>query len=652
MSALSVLSSIVPTATGGTAPAPAGAMASDGLFAGMVAAAAPSAPVSNNDGKTPPDLPAADLDAPETPVVDAAVVAAPAWPPIPLIAPAQPVSPDSDMTEPSIAAASPPPAASLPNSAAPVMPPAAEASPAPVDVPSHPATPLAPAAQFAAQAPEPILTAQTTAPAQGEAAQPDAAQKAEPSTVQASTEQATARPSVDLAPDRPAMAEAAARPTPPVAANVGALLGTPQPAASSTPPATPASDGGVAPLPASASPEAKPVSAAEKTRPEASVQARPAPTASPQITATTTFAAAPTVAADSQPQVPIQAEPLKALTEATPEAPRVEVAPPPAQGARSIIAPTPRSQTIASAQPLAVLPAEVADVPEQAASAHATASDAEGEAAPSNGQLAPPAAPTPTSASAAPVAPPRNGAARLDDRPSNAASPTGQTDTQADAKGGAPSPQAAGVQTPTLSAPSLSNATAAKPIASVEAAPLDPAAAPDLAPSQQVLEAQNAAPATARDLGLSQLSRATVETTAQIAAQIMKKLEGRSTRFDMALTPEGLGRVDVSMEIDSEGHLTARLAFDNPAAATDLRSRADELRRQLQDAGFQLTQDSLEFSERNPSSGFGGGAFDRSPDRRAFAGAARVAAEADTVLPPPGAWASLSMTPDRVDMKV
>ena len=635
MSALSVLSSIVPTATGGTAPAPAGAMASDGLFAGMVAAAAPSAPVSNNDGKTPLDLPAADLDAPETPVVDAAVVAAPAWPPIPLIAPAQPVSPDSDMTEPSVAGAPPPQAASLPNSAAPAMPPAAEASPAPVDVPSLAATPLAPA--------EPISTAQTTAPAQGEAAQPDAAQKAEPSTVQ---------PSVDLAPDRPAMAEAAARPTPPVAANAGALLGTPQPAASSTSPATPASDGGVATLPASASPEAKPVSAAEKTRPEASVQARPAPTASPQITATTTLADAPTVAADSQPQVPTQVEPLKALTEATPEAPRVEVAPPPAQGARSIIAPTPRSQTIASAQPLAVLPAEVADVPEQAASAHATASDAEGEAAPSNGQLVPPVAPTPPSASAAPVAPPRNGAARLDDRPSNAASPTGQTDTQADAKGGAPSPQAAGVQTPTLSAPSLSNATAAKPIASVEAAPLDPAAAPDLAPSQQVLEAQNAAPATARNLGLSQLSRATVETTAQIAAQIMKKLEGRSTRFDMALTPEGLGRVDVSMEIDSEGHLTARLAFDNPAAATDLRSRADELRRQLQDAGFQLTQDSLEFSERNPSSGFGGGAFDRSPDRRAFAGAARVAAEADTVLPPPGAWASLSMTPDRVDMKV
>ena len=136
------------------------------------------------------------------------------------------------------------------------------------------------------------------------------------------------------------------------------------------------------------------------------------------------------------------------------------------------------------------------------------------------------------------------------------------------------------------------------------------------------------------------------------AAQIARKLDGRSTRFDMVLTPEDLGRVDVSLEIDSDGRLTARLAFDNPAAATDLRGRADELRRQLQDAGFHLSQDSLEFSERNPSSGFGGGAFDRPPDRRAFTGAARLAADADLAVPPAGAWTSLSLTPDRVDLKV
>ncbi|WP_262423039.1 flagellar hook-length control protein FliK [Brevundimonas denitrificans] len=83
-----------------------------------------------------------------------------------------------------------------------------------------------------------------------------------------------------------------------------------------------------------------------------------------------------------------------------------------------------------------------------------------------------------------------------------------------------------------------------------------------------------------------------------LSAQIVRRLEARSTRFDMVLTPEHLGRVDVRMEVDSDGQLTARLAFDNPAAANELRGRADELRRQLEAAGFQMSDTSLEFAER------------------------------------------------------
>lgn len=192
-------------------------------------------------------------------------------------------------------------------------------------------------------------------------------------------------------------------------------------------------------------------------------------------------------------------------------------------------------------------------------------------------------------------------------------------------------------------APTAPPAALAPPSADADAPVPPPAFAETVGPE---------ASAASRDLGLSQLSRATVETTAQIAAQIIKKLDGRSTRFDMALTPEGLGRVDVSLEIESDGQVTARLAFDTPAAAADLRARADELRRQLMEAGLHLSSDDLEFAERDPSSGFGGGAFERQPDRRAFTGAARLAAEADSVVPPPSAWTSLSLTPDRVDLKV
>ncbi len=163
--------------------------------------------------------------------------------------------------------------------------------------------------------------------------------------------------------------------------------------------------------------------------------------------------------------------------------------------------------------------------------------------------------------------------------------------------------------------------------------------------------AQTQAAAGARETGVSQLSRATIEATAQIAAQILRRLEGRSTRFEMALTPDELGRVDVKLDIDSEGRLNARLAFDNPAAATDLRGRADELRRQLEEAGFHLAEDAFEFTERDS----GSSAFDRGQDARngssrAFAAASQLNAEIDSAQPPQ--WLKLSLSPSGVDMKV
>lgn len=157
---------------------------------------------------------------------------------------------------------------------------------------------------------------------------------------------------------------------------------------------------------------------------------------------------------------------------------------------------------------------------------------------------------------------------------------------------------------------------------------------------------------TAQDLTLSTLARATIETTAQLSAQIVRKLEGRYTRFELALTPEGLGRVDVSLDIDSDGQLAARLAFDNPAAAIDLRGRADELRRQLEEAGFRIASDGLDFAERDTSSG---GGFDRGQNQqgnRAFAGASRLAAMADDTVAVPSPWIKLNLTPRGVDMKV
>jgi flagellar hook-length control protein FliK len=181
---------------------------------------------------------------------------------------------------------------------------------------------------------------------------------------------------------------------------------------------------------------------------------------------------------------------------------------------------------------------------------------------------------------------------------------------------------------------------------------IDTASAPtEAAPAGDAVPAQTEAAAPARDHSLSTLSRASIDATAQIAAQILRKLEGRSTRFEIALKPAELGRVDVKLDIDSEGRLAARLAFDNPAAAADLRGRADELRRQLEAVGFQMADDAFEFAERDS----GSSAFDRGQDaqrgqNRAFATAARLNNEIDVAQPPK--WLALSLSPSGVDMKV
>ena len=224
----------------------------------------------------------------------------------------------------------------------------------------------------------------------------------------------------------------------------------------------------------------------------------------------------------------------------------------------------------------------------------------------------------------------------------------------------APSPSATDAKTmvPTTSPATAPADQPAKPTPQVTQAPAVPqpdrpaTAAPDEASAvaSAAAGAHEAAP-PARDHNLSTLSRASIDATAQIAAQIQRRLEGRSTRFEIALRPAELGRVDIKLDIDAEGRLAARLAFDNPAAATDLRGRVDDLRRQLEAAGFELADDAFEFAERDS----GSSAFDRGQDarqgqNRAFAAAARLKTEVDVAQPPQ--WLALSLSPSGVDMKV
>ncbi len=146
------------------------------------------------------------------------------------------------------------------------------------------------------------------------------------------------------------------------------------------------------------------------------------------------------------------------------------------------------------------------------------------------------------------------------------------------------------------------------------------------APAHQPLTtAQGAAPQThASAADASTVVRGSPETVAKLASDIVRKLEGRSTRFDVQLDPLGLGKVDVSIEINADGRLSAALSFDSAQAAADLRGRASELRQALEKAGFDLTEASLSFDTGAQSGGFGG----REPGEQASVWSSRAFASA------------------------
>ena len=360
--------------------------------------------------------------------------------------------------------------------------------------------------------------------------------------------------------------------------------------------------------------------------------------------------------------VPLKADTTVAADVAPTETPAPAAAPAPAKAAApEVLPPAPAVMEEVAAKP-PVAPAVPAEV-EQAVAAALKPLDA-----PAKGET-----PEPTKY----VAPPVPDAERkteesrpqgetpslrgLAERAARSTETNAAVDTAAPATYGPTATTTGSSSAPAAASPSPSMAEASAPRPEMAAAaevvvdaadttsdaPVEPPA-PEAAPSAQTASAtREALPPT--------LSRASVEATAQIAAQILKRLDGRSTRFEMSLTPDELGRIDVKLDIDAEGRLAARLAFDNPAAAADLRGRADELRRQLEQQGFHVADDAFEFTQRDSgSSAFDRGQGSQNQERgqsRAFAAASRLNAETDTVAQPPR-WQALSLTPTGVDLKV
>lgn len=147
-------------------------------------------------------------------------------------------------------------------------------------------------------------------------------------------------------------------------------------------------------------------------------------------------------------------------------------------------------------------------------------------------------------------------------------------------------------------------------------------------------------------------TRGSPETVAQLSAEILRKLDAQTTRFDVALTPEGLGKVDVRIEIGRHGALTASMAFDTAQAAAELRGKSQELRQALSQAGFTIADNALRFDVSSQGGQNGQNAFFNfnggEDGRRGWSGKAFQSAQNDDapILSASDLLPGLRMAPD------
>ena len=86
-----------------------------------------------------------------------------------------------------------------------------------------------------------------------------------------------------------------------------------------------------------------------------------------------------------------------------------------------------------------------------------------------------------------------------------------------------------------------------------------------------------------------------------------KKLDGREHEVRRRLDPQGLGRVNVRVEIGAGGQVSAAMTFDNPQAAAELRPAPTSCAGLWPHAGFDSGSGGLSFDVAGEGAGEGEG---------------------------------------------
>ncbi|GAK46490.1 flagellar hook-length control protein [Tepidicaulis marinus] len=120
---------------------------------------------------------------------------------------------------------------------------------------------------------------------------------------------------------------------------------------------------------------------------------------------------------------------------------------------------------------------------------------------------------------------------------------------------------------------------------------------------------QNANPVQLRFGALPGQAQATQVPASAIALQIAKHVQKGVNTFEIRIDPPELGRVDVKLDVATDGRVTAHLVVEKAETLDLLQRDAKALQQALQDAGLDTDQDTLSFSlqDEGNASAFGEG---------------------------------------------
>jgi chemotaxis protein MotD len=134
-----------------------------------------------------------------------------------------------------------------------------------------------------------------------------------------------------------------------------------------------------------------------------------------------------------------------------------------------------------------------------------------------------------------------------------------------------------------------------------------------------------------------------------LAVEIAAKSQSGAKQFDIRLDPPELGRVEVRLSIDATGKASAHLSADQPQTLHLLQKDAPILTRALREAGLDVSQDGLNFSLRQQTSGQNG----NDGNNGRFGGSRAFSLAASTSIDPTAAVIAYQGLADgRVDIRV